>query len=252
MKITIDTDAATIDAGGEQIALYGKAGFEIISDLWIKAGWAMRYSYTFTWQGRPVIQLPEDLLRIQEVIHTIKPDVIIETGIAQGGSLIFYASLLKLQGGGRVVGVDIDIRPANRRAIESHPLAAAITLIEGGSTEPATVAAVAACVSPADKVLVLLDSNHARAHVSDELRLYAPLVSTGSYMVATDGIMSALAHVPGGEASWLWDNPTEAAREFAAGGSDFILETPPFEFSESELTEPVTYWPGAYLKRIAQ
>ncbi len=117
MKITIDTDAATIETGGEQIALYGKAGFEMISDLWIKAGWAMRYSYTFTWQGQPVIQLPEDLLRIQEVIHTIKPDVIIETGIAQGGSLIFYASLLKLQGGGRVVGVDIDIRPANRRAI---------------------------------------------------------------------------------------------------------------------------------------
>ncbi len=99
---------------------------------------------------------------------------------------------------------------------------------------------------------MLLDSNHARAHVSDELRLYGPLVSTGSYIIATDGIMSALAHVPGGEASWLWDNPTEAARDFLDERDDFILETPTFEFSESELTEPITYWPGAYLKRIAQ
>ncbi len=251
MKITIDTDAATIEAGGEQIPLYGKAGFEMISDLWVRCGWAMRYSYTFTWQGRPVIQLPEDMLRVQEVIHAIAPDVIIETGIAQCGSLIFYASLLKLGGGGRVIGVDIDIRPANREAIESHDLAPMITLIEGSSTEAATVAAVAACVHPSDKVLVLLDSNHARAHVLDELRLYAPLVSIGSYIVATDGIMSALADVPGGEASWNTDNPTQAARDFAAERDDFILETPGFEFSESELTEPITYWPGAYLKRIA-
>ena len=251
MKITIDTDAGTIETGGEQTPLYGKAGFELISDLWIKVGWAMRYSYTFTWLGRPIIQLPEDMLRIQEVIHRVAPDVIIECGVAHGGSLIFYASLLKLLGGGRVVGVDIDIRPANRQAIESHVLASAITLIEGGSTDPATVAAVSACVEPGDKVLVLLDSNHSRAHVLRELRLYAPLVSVGSYMVATDGIMSALGDVPGGKASWASDNPTEAARDFAAERADFVLETPTFEFSESELTEPITYSPGAYLKRTA-
>ncbi len=123
MKITIDTDAKTIESDGGKIPLYGKEGFELISDLWVKAGWGMRYSYTFTWQGRPIIQLPEDMLRIQEVIHRIAPDVIIETGVAHGGSLVFYASLLKLLGGGRVVGVDIEIRPHNRQAFESHDLA---------------------------------------------------------------------------------------------------------------------------------
>ena len=252
MKITIDTDAETIETGGETIPLNGKAGFELISDLWIKTGWAMRYSYTFTWLGRPIIQLPEDMLRIQEVIHRIAPDVIIETGIAHGGSLVFYASLLKLLGGGRVVGVDIEIRPHNRQAIESHDLAPMITLVEGGSTVPGTVAAVTACVEPGDKVLVMLDSNHSRDHVLQELRLYAPLVSVGSYIIASDGIMSALTDAPGGDPSWASDNPTEAAKDFIAERSDFVLETPAFEFSESVLTEPITYWPGAYLKRIAK
>lgn len=252
MKITIDTDAKTIETGGEQIALYGKAGFELISDLWVKAGWAMRYSYTFTWLGRPIIQLPEDMLRIQEVIHRIAPDVIIETGVAHGGSLVFYASLLKLRGRGRVVGVDIEIRPHNRQAIESHDLATMITLVEGSSTAPETVAAVSACVAPGDKVLVMLDSDHSRAHVLQELRLYAPLVSVGSYIIASDGIMSVLTDVPGGHASWASDNPTEAAKDFIAERDDFVLETPAFEFAESELTEPITYWPGAYLKRIAE
>jgi cephalosporin hydroxylase len=259
MKITIDTDAKTIEifepggAGGKQTALYSKAGFELISDLWLTTGWGMRYSYTFSWLGRPIIQLPEDMLRIQEVIHAIAPDVIIECGIAHGGSLIFYASLLKVigDGEGRVVGVDIDIRAHNRRAIEDHALAPAITLIEGSSIEPATVAAVAACVKPGDKVLVLLDSNHTRDHVLAELRLYAPLVSVGSYIVAADGVMAALTDVPGGQPSWGSDNPTAAAKDFIAERDDFILETPGFEFSESELSEPITYWPGGYLKRIA-
>ncbi|MCH7632633.1 MAG: AMP-binding protein [Planctomycetes bacterium] len=117
MKITIDTDAATIATGGEQIPLYGKAGFELISELWVKAGWAMRHSYTFTWLGRPIIQLPEDMLRIQEVIHRVAPDVIIETGIAHGGSLIFYASICKAIGKGRVIGIDIEIRNKNLESV---------------------------------------------------------------------------------------------------------------------------------------
>ena len=253
MKITIDTDAKTIESGGEQTALYSKAGFELISDLWLTTGWGMRYSYTFSWLGRPIIQLPEDMLRIQEVIYAIAPDVIIECGVAHGGSLIFYASLLKVigSGAGRVVGVDIDIRAHNRKAIEEHALSPAITLIEGSSIEPATVAAVAACVKPGDKVLVLLDSNHTRDHVLAELRLYAPLVSVGSYLVAAMTPSAALTDVPGDQPSWGSDNPTEAAKDFIAERDDFILETPAFDFNESELTEQITYWPGGYLKRIA-
>src|SRR3954451_12502458 len=128
MKITIDTDSKTFvvhDGGGNRtLNLYEREAFEVISDVWLKTSWNQKYSYTFTWMGRPIIQHPEDLVRLQETIYTLKPDVIIETGVAHGGSLIFYASLMKAMGKGRrVVGVDIEIRPHNRAAIEAHELA---------------------------------------------------------------------------------------------------------------------------------
>jgi cephalosporin hydroxylase len=255
MKITIDTDTETIATSDGEVPLYSKPAFELLSDLWVKVGWAQRYSYTFTWLGLPVIQLPEDMLRIQEVVSNLRPDVIVETGIARGGSLIFYASLFEAMGmtgsNGRVVGVDIDIRVANRQAIEGHRLASRITLIEGSSTDPGVFDQVSRCIEPGDKVLVILDSNHSRDHVLAECRLYASLVTMGSYLVATDGIMSELAQVPGGEASWVSDNPTEAARDFAAGRDDFAVETPGFQFNDSALDRPITYWPGAYLRRIS-
>ena len=150
-----------------------------------------------------------------------------------------------------MVGVDIDIRVANRQAIEGHRLASRITLIEGSSTDPGVFDQVSRCIEPGDKVLVILDSNHSRDHVLAECRLYASLVTMGSYLVATDGIMSELAQVPGGEASWVSDNPTEAARDFAAERDDFAVETPGFQFNDSALNRPITYWPGAYLRRIS-
>ena len=254
MKIIIDTEAKTVDssegAESQHHPLFSKSAFELISDLWIKVGWAQRYSYNFTWLGRPIIQLPEDIIRIQEVIYQLQPDLIIETGIARGGSLIFYASLLELLGKGRVVGVDIEIRPENRLAIEAHPLSSRITMIEGSSTDSKVHAQVTSYVTPKDQVLVILDSNHTKAHVLDELRLYAPLVSLGSYAVATDGIMNRLADVPGGNSSWKQDNPEAAARDFLAECDDFVLEEPEFLFNESEITQRITYWPGAFLKRI--
>src|SRR5262249_34591470 len=136
---------------------------------WLAVGWTQRYSYSFTWLGRPLIQLPEDVIRIQEVIHRVKPDVIVETGVAHGGSLIFYASLCKATERGRIVGVDIEIRPHNRAAIEAHPLAKYITLIEGSSTDPGIVERVKSHIKPGETVLVILDSNHSRKHVLDEL-----------------------------------------------------------------------------------
>jgi len=254
MKIIIDTEAQTLetqaDGQTERHGLFSPAAFSLVSKLWVQTGWAQRYSYTFSWLGRPVIQLPEDLIRIQEVIFRLQPDVIIETGIAHGGSLIFYASLLELLGKGRVVGIDIDIRPANRSAIEAHPLASRITLIEGSSTAAAVVAAAERQIKTGDVVLVILDSNHSHAHVLDELRCYAPLVSVGSYLVATDGIMAELADLPGGQPDWRWDNPQAAAHDFVAERDDFVLEEPGFLFSESELTERITYWPDAFVKRI--
>jgi len=189
-------------------------------------------------------------VRTQEVIWAVKPDVILETGVAHGGSLIFYASLCALMGTGRVIGVDIEIRPGNRAAIEAHPLASRITLIEGSSIEPAIVERVRAAIPAGSRVMVLLDSNHTKAHVRSELDAYGPLVSAGSYLVATDGIMCDLHDVPGGRPDWAWNNATAAAAEFAAAHPEFALETPPRPFQEGAIHEPVTYWPGGWLRRL--
>jgi cephalosporin hydroxylase len=201
--------------------------------------------------GRPIIQLPEDMVRAQEVIHAVRPTAIVETGVAHGGSLVFSASLLRAMGiDGRVIGVDIEIRPHNREAIEAHPLSPMIALVEGSSVEPGTVARVRAQLRPDDRVLVFLDSNHTRAHVAAELEAYAPMVSIGSYLVATDGIMEDLADVPRGEPGWRRDNPKVAAAEFAGRHPEFALEDPAFPFNEGSVRFRVTHWPGAWLRRL--
>jgi cephalosporin hydroxylase len=230
--------------------LYSKEAFELISRLWLTVGWDQKYTYTFSWMGRPIIQLPEDMIRIQEVIYQVKPDVIIETGVAHGGSLVYYASLSKAMGRGRVIGIDIEIRPHNRKAIEAHELYPLITLVEGSSTSASTVEQVKSLVKPGEVVLVLLDSCHTKEHVLGELEAYHPLVSPGSYIVATDGVMRNLYDVPRGKPEWVRDNPAAAAAEFAAKHSEFVLEQPPQPFNESELTESLTHWPDAWLRRV--
>ena len=256
MQLTIDTDARTLtladQAGLRSMPLYSRDAFEAISRQWVRVGWNQKYQYTFSWMGRPVIQLPEDMLRMQEVICHLQPDVIVETGVAHGGSLVFYASLCKSMGRGRVVGVDIEIRPHNRVAIESHLLAPWITLIEGSSTAPDVVARVGALVQPGQSCLVILDSNHSYAHVLAELQAYATLVTPGSYIVATDGIMFDLADVPRGQPEWSSDNPTAAARDFAATRPEFRIEQPVWPFCESELASNITHWPGAWLRRLSE
>jgi cephalosporin hydroxylase len=253
MKLSIDTEQKrlTIQRGDEPVEypLYSPEAFSALSEVWLKVGWGVKYTYGFTWMGRPIIQLPDDMVRIQEVIYRVRPDVVIETGVAHGGSLIFYASLFKAMGLGRVIGVDIEIRPHNRKAIESHELSSYITLVEGSSIDPAIVDRVAAQIRPGERALVILDSNHSKQHVADELAAYAPLVSPGSYIVATDGIMQILHDVPRGKPEWTHDNPTAAAAEFAAAHPEFALEEPPFPFNEGEIKERVTHWPGAYLRR---
>lgn len=254
MKIIMDTTEKTliIEDGDETdtFDLYSKKAFELVSDQWLKIGWNEKYLYTFTWMGRPVIQLPDDLLRIQEVIVSVKPDVIIETGVAHGGSLIFYASLCKVMERGRVIGIDIEIRPHNRKAIENHPLKPFITLVEGSSTDPALVNSVKKMVKPTETVLVILDSCHTKSHVLDELRCYCDLITPGSYIIATDGSMKDLSDVPRGKPEWKWDNPTAAAADFARSHKEFVLEQPAWKFNESELTQNITHWPGAYLRRL--
>jgi cephalosporin hydroxylase len=253
MKITIDTDARTISADGkdECLPLYGKEAFELLSDLWLKLSWVQKYPYTFTWMGRPIIQHPEDLVRLQEAIYFLKPDVIIETGVAHGGSLVLSASLMKAMGRGHtVVGVDIEIRPHNRSALEAHELFPMLRLIEGDSTAPDIVAEAASHVRPGDSVLVILDSNHSRDHVRRELEAYHGLVTPGSYIVATDGIMRDLWDAPRGDPSWKTDNPAQAAREFVAAHPQFVIETPAWRFNESALERPITGWPDAWVRRL--
>src|SRR5687768_8750668 len=235
MKITIDTDEQTItdSTTGDSVPLYSTAGFETISKIWLKVGWNEKHVYTFTWMGRPIIQLPEDMIRVQEAVFQVKPNVIIETGIAHGGSLIYSTSLLKTMGiEGRVIGVDIEIRPHNREAIEEHFLFPYITLIEGSSVSPDIVSQVRSLVNPDDRVMIILDSNHSRQHVFEELEAYCDLVTKGSYIVATDGIMQDVYDVPRGTSSWDKDNPVTAVHEFLARHSEFELKPPAWLFNE--------------------
>jgi cephalosporin hydroxylase len=253
MELIIDTTARTLtraNAGEvETLDLYSKKAFELISREWLRVGWNQKYPYTFTWLGRPIIQIPEDMIRTQEVIYRVRPDVIVETGVAHGGSLIFYASLCKLIGKGRIIGIDIEIRPHNRKAIEEHELSPLITLIEGSSIASDVIDRVRVLVQANETVMVILDSNHSRAHVLNELEAYHSLVSSGSYIVATDGSMKDLTDVPRGNAHWASDNPAAAAEEFAARHPEFSIEQPPWLFNESELTQNITHWPSAWLKR---
>ncbi len=186
------------------------------------------YSYLWSWLGVPIIQFPADVMATQEVIWSAKPDVIIETGVARGGSMIFLASMLELLGGGKVIGIDIDIRPHNRETIEQHPLARRVTLIEGGSTDPATLAAAKACIPPDAKVMVILDSDHGRDHVLSELRTYGPLVSEGQYLVVADTVLGYLSpeQTPTKRSRvWLKGNePLAATRQYLAETHRFEID----------------------------
>lgn len=247
-KLTADLVSQTLfvtyaDGESRFLPLYEAEAFQAISGLWLKAGWASKYSYNFSWLGRTVVQLPEDLMMIQEVVYRVRPTVIVETGVAHGGGTVFYASLQELLGApGRVIGIDIEIRPHNRQALERHPLRKRIILIERSSTAPETLQEVRKLIQADDHVLVVLDSNHCKAHVLRELELYGPLVSPGSYIVATDGNMEDLHDVPGGKQEWLSDNPKAAVH-------DFLTSHPEFEIDPEPTRLGITYWPDAYLKR---
>ena len=255
MKTSIDEAAATVtvtDAEGLEATypMASAAAFKAASDAWLRVGWDTKHVYSFTWMGRPIIQLPEDMVRLQEVIWSLKPDIVVETGVAHGGSLIYYASLFEAMGHGRVIGIDIEIRKHNRDAIEAHPMFRRIELVEGSSTAPATVGEIKGMIRPGESVLVILDSNHSHDHVLDELRAYAGLVPVGGYIVATDGIMQQVVGAPRSLADWGTNNPQEAARNFVAEDDRFVIEEPVWLFNEGLVAERVTYWPSCFVKRV--
>ncbi len=246
MKLTLDSESASLRLEEKgtvrDLPLYSAEAFQLLSREWVRVGWAVQYYFTFSWMGRPVLQLPEDLLRVQEAITRVRPDVIIETGVYSGGSILFYATLCEALGNGRVVGIDIRIGDETRNALMGHPLAHRIELIEGDSVAAETAAAARSLIAPGASVFVILDSHHTKAHVARELEAYAPLVTAGSSIVVTDGIMRDLADVPGGEPGWAEDNPAAAAREFAAAHPEFELGHPERPFA-------ATYWPDGWLWR---
>ena len=217
-----------------------------LSHAWFEKASECKYSYHFTWLGRPIIQFPQDIIAMQEIIWSVKPDLIIETGIAHGGSLIFYASMLELIGGDRhVIGIDMDIRAQNREAIEKHPLHRRITMIQACSTDEAVAREIHGLASGKKCVLVALDSNHEHNHVSKELELYSPLVTMGSYLVVFDTVIEDMpdsfsAHRPWGPGN----NPKTAVRQFLETNTRFVVDRD----IESKLAISVA--PGGYLKCV--
>ncbi|MBA3663142.1 MAG: cephalosporin hydroxylase family protein [Bacteroidetes bacterium] len=202
------------------------------------------YSYNFSWMGRPIIQYPQDMIAMQELIWEIKPDIIVETGIAHGGSLIYYASIMELIGKGEVLGIDIDIRDHNKKEIESHPMFKRIKMIQGSAIDPAIVEQVKKHVEGKKTVMVCLDSNHTHAHVLDELKMYADFTTVGSYCVVFDTIVEDL---PKGSYDRPWDvgnNPKTAVFEFLKTNDSFVID----KHIDNKLLISVA--PDGYLKRI--
>ena len=190
------------------------------------------------------------MMRIQEVIWEHQPDVLIETGVAHGGSLIFYSTLFKAMGKGRVIGVEVELHPDNRKAIDDHILRPYITLVDGSSIDPETVDQVKSLIKPGEKVMVMLDSNHTKEQVLEELRAYGPLVTPGCYIVAADCIMEEVAGGPRTKPEWKVSNPKQAAISFVEENKDFVIEEPAWPFNEGVVRERLTYWPSAFVKRL--
>lgn len=213
---------------------------------WVKESLSRQYVYNFSWLGRPIIQMPQDTVALQEIIWQVKPDLIIETGVAHGGSIIFSASMLHLLGGKRqVVGIDVDIRKHNRIEIENHPFYKRITLLEGSSTDAHILEQVKALAKGKKKVMVFLDSYHTHAHVAKELELYAPFVSVGSYLVAFDGWVEFMPPKFYPDKPWdKGDNPYTAVQSFLEKNKDFVLD----KTIEDKLM--ITLAMGGYLKRV--
>ena len=220
---------------------------QALSRIWVREISPHHYAYNFTWMGRPAIQFPQDMLAVQEIVWNCKPDLIIETGIAHGGSLVYSASLLELIGGdGLAIGIDVEIRPHNRKAIEEHPMFKRIKLIEGSSTDPQIVNQVSEIASKRSSIMVILDSNHTHQHVLKELSSYSPLVTKNNYLIVFDTLVDDMPerliaeNRPWGESN----NPKTAVKEWIKDNKDFEID----KDIDSKLL--ISAGPDGYLKRV--
>jgi len=217
---------------------------QALSRVWVREISPHKYAYNFTWMGRPIIQFPQDMMAMQEILWSLKPDLVIEAGVAHGGSILYYASLLELIGHGEVLGIDIDIRPHNREAIETHPMSRRVRLLEGSSIDAATIEQVRG-LAHGKRAIVVLDSNHTHDHVLAELRAYAPLVCEGGYCVVMDTLIEDMPSRLVGDRPWgPGNNPKTAVLQFLRESQDFAVDLD----LESKLL--ITVAPHGYLRRV--
>ena len=219
---------------------------QALSRIWLREITRHKYAYNFNWMGRPIIQFPQDMIAMQEIIWEVQPDLIIETGIAHGGSLIYYASLLEMMGGdGYILGIDIDIRAHNREAIETHPMFKRVQMIEGSSVSDEVTTAVAEHAKGKKSVLVVLDSDHTHEHVLNELNIYAQHVTRDSYIVVFDTLLEDMPDDLVQDCPWgSGNNPMTAVREFLTGTDAFEIDK---DVASKIL---ITVAPDGYLKRV--
>lgn len=236
----------------ERIDAIGKnEKLKFCANNFMEASLMPKYSYNFSWLGRPIIQYPQDMIAMQEIIWEVKPDLIIETGIAHGGSLIFSASMLELVAActgneGEVLGIDIEIRPHNRKAIEEHPMYKRISMIEGSSIAPEIISQVIEKAKDKKRILVCLDSNHTHDHVLAELEAYAPLSTVGSYCVVFDTVVEDMPKELAGDRPWgPGNNPKTAVFEYLKTHSEFVIDR---DIQNKIL---ITVAPEGYLKRVS-
>lgn len=249
--MTNDPIQLFIEGRRQRVISYADSDLQEAADAFMQASTRPKYSYNFSWLGRPIIQYPQDIIAMQEIIWAVKPDLIIETGIAHGGSLIFHASLLELNAicGGpedaQVLGIDIEIRPHNRKAIEAHPMFRRISMIEGSSIDKETTEQVYDFVKGKKQIMVILDSMHTHDHVLKELKLYSPLVIKGSYLVVFDTIIEDMPAGSFPERPWdKGNNPKTAVWEFLKNNDRFEID------KEIENKLLITVAPDGYLRCV--
>jgi cephalosporin hydroxylase len=247
MIITIDTERRLVqvtDAGAaREYPLFGADAFQILSRQWMALGWNLGHWSTFSWRGRQFLQFPDDVLRLGELFWRLRPDVIVETGVYDGGSALFFSGLCR-----HVISVERQLRPGVREAI-FQDADAVVTLIEDDSADPRTAARVGNLIGAEDRVCVFLDSDHRAPHVRAELENFSRFVSPGCYLIVADSNLAELADTPGGDRAWASDNPGRAVDEFLASHPEFLHERPaPLYPAEFDFTE-LSYFPMSWLRR---
>ena len=242
MKITVEDNTSK-----HTVELYSDEGLELISRLWLKLYAQYKFTHNITWLGIPIIQVAEDIIMMQELIWKVRPDVIIECGLAHGGSALFYASLLELIGKGYVIGIDVEIRQYNRIAIQNHSLSHRVKMLEGSSVSKDIVKNIKEMTKNDEKIMVVLDSNHSKEHVAKELELYKDFVTPGSYLVVMDGAQAFVWDIPNGKSEWKEDNPLIAIEEFLKGDKNFEIDD---HYTRLKVTaNPKGFLRKAYIKK---